>query len=657
MSSVIARPPAGDELPSPLVGNGYRPHLDGLRAIAVYLVLLFHAGSSRFAGGFVGVDVFFVLSGYLVTQLLVRDLATGGAIRFGRFYARRFRRLLPAAFVALTVTAFVYVAIASPADVAVSLGGFKAAFLYVTNWFFISQSTAYFGGNIAQNPVLHFWSLAVEEQFYLFWPLLLGGGVAVCRRRGAAPWRRVRIAIAGGCAASLAWALLLRTTDPTHAYYGTDARAYQLLAGALLALTPGLVSGLRRMRPAAAFLAPLTLALLVALATSAVDLDAIERGIAVALVTCLVIVAVESDDGGPAQRLLASRPVVYLGKISYGTYLWHWPVILVIASSFTISPRATIAFTALVATALASLSFQLLEHPIRQSVALDAHRRSVIAAGLAISAVSALFLMPAILDHAESDAAVTVRTAGTAIPPGLDFANAVFQALPQPPICLGKEADACTIVRGTGRHILLLGDSHARMLIPTFMELARRENLTLSVMANGGCPWQRHLYTHIAEAPCRERKEDAYERVIPALKPDVIVAINFGYEDPVGIGIGVFGEDGELAVRGSEAFDNLLQTTTVASVSDLASSTGAALVIIEPIPRARDDENPTACLVRGKFLEDCRYVVSTQPTSLEQFYRRLDAYNPKLWSADFDRLVCPWLPVCDPVIAGHVVKI
>src|SRR3954452_13908111 len=163
----------GPEPPVSGWDGGYRPYLDGLRAVAVYLVVFFHAGAARFGGGYVGVDVFFVLSGFLVTRLLLRDLHTMGSVRFGRFYARRFRRLLPAAFATLIITALVFAAIASPVEVLDAAGGFKAAFLYVTNWYFIAQSADYFGANLASNPVLHFWSLAVEEQFYLLWPPLL----------------------------------------------------------------------------------------------------------------------------------------------------------------------------------------------------------------------------------------------------------------------------------------------------------------------------------------------------------------------------------------------------------------------------------------------------------------------------------------------------
>ena len=168
------------------------------------MVVLFHAGSRRFPGGYIGVDVFFVLSGYLVTQLLLRDLARTDSIRFGRFYSRRFRRLLPAAFVALTVTAVVYTAIAAPAEVSATVGSFKAAFLYSTNWYFIHQSTGYFGADITTNPMLHFWSLAVEEQFYLLWPLALGSGFALTRHMDPARRMRViRVAVAVGAVGGL----------------------------------------------------------------------------------------------------------------------------------------------------------------------------------------------------------------------------------------------------------------------------------------------------------------------------------------------------------------------------------------------------------------------------------------------------------------------
>ena len=344
----------------------WRPHLDGLRAVAVYLVVFYHAGSAPFSGGFVGVDVFFVLSGFLVTQLLLRDIARRGSIQLGRFYARRFRRLLPAAFVTLVISALVYSAIGSPLDVANSVGSFKAAFLYSTNWYFIHQSKQYFGANIATNPIQHFWSLAVEEQFYLIWPLALGGAFALTRRLDeAARFRLIRIAVAVAALVSVAWALSLRTTDLNRAYYGTDARAYELLGGALLALVPALADGARRFRASMRAATTASIAVLLILASSLLDVDAIVRGIGVTITTCVLLVAIEVADGGLVKRALSTRPIVYLGKISYGTYLWHWIVILVLTQVFRISTIATIAIASLVATSIASLSFEMLEQPVR----------------------------------------------------------------------------------------------------------------------------------------------------------------------------------------------------------------------------------------------------------------------------------------------------
>ncbi len=172
----------------------YRAHLDGLRALAVYLVVAFHAGVVRASGGFVGVDVFFVLSGYLVTGVLVRDLdGPRGRVGFGRFYARRVRRLLPAAAVNLVVTAVVFGVVAAPVELADAQRAIRAAALYVANWHFIAQSADYFAADVETSPVAHYWSLSVEEQFYVAWPLLLAGIYALARRR-----RRGSAAGAGG---------------------------------------------------------------------------------------------------------------------------------------------------------------------------------------------------------------------------------------------------------------------------------------------------------------------------------------------------------------------------------------------------------------------------------------------------------------------------
>jgi peptidoglycan/LPS O-acetylase OafA/YrhL len=640
--------------------TGYRPHLDGLRALAVYLVVLFHAGNRAFSGGYIGVDIFFVLSGYLVTALLLRDLLGTGRIGFARFYSRRFRRLLPAAFVALIVTAFVYVAIASPLEVSDAVGSFKAAFLYVTNWYFIHQATGYFGADITSNPVLQFWSLAIEEQFYLLWPLALGALAWFTRR--LEPRRRhvvVPAIVAAAALASAVWALSLRHSDPNRAYYGTDARAYELMAGALLALLPRILRSARRHERTARVVAGVGIAGLVLLATSWIHLDAIERGIAVTVVTVAFLVAIESGSDGLVARGLSLPTVVYLGKISYGIYLWHWIVVIVAARSFGLGTTTTV-IVVLVSTALASLSYQLLEQPVRTSKRLDGRKRVVIFAGLATSVVAALVLVPSIVNASDAQRPqLGGTTTGFTPTPALDWA-AAKQDLAPFTNCYGKPVAACTIVQGTtGPHLLLIGDSHAGTLIPTFTEIARREHATLSVSVHGGCPWQQDLFaipinvngTKLSTSDCQELKDDFYDRVLPEMHPDVIFTMNVDHEDPHALPF--LGPDGKPLGSRAPAAVRWMRETTTASLAKLRA-TGAKVALLEPIPVA--PFNPLDCLSRSKYLEDCRYVANATPESLETDYRDLAKKDPDVYDVDLDRLVCPFLPICDPIVDGQIVK-
>jgi hypothetical protein len=492
--------------------------------------------------------------------------------------------------------------------------------------------------------------------------LTLGGLYALTRRLD--PARRlqmIRIIIAVGALASAIWALSLRNSNPNRAYYGTDTRAYELLAGAFIALVPAFIVTAKQHRRSMRIVTVATIAAVLVVASSWIDLDAIERGIAITITTCVLIVALEASDRSPVRRLLSTPTAVYLGKISYGTYLWHWLVILVLLRTFQTSALSTIGIAALVATALAALSYELLEHPVRTSRLLDRHRRSVITAGLAISIISALVLIPAIVDpaNATSPGAHASTTSGfTPVPANLDWRGAT-SGTGAFPSCYRKPAQQCTVVHGTGAHILLIGDSHGRMLVPTFEAIARREHLTLSVSVSGACPWQRDLYVKPLgvfglKGPCKAQKDDTYTRVIPALHPDIIVTMNLGYEDPA-LGLEPFiDENGEVAKRTSDP-NRWPITTTVQSLDALRAG-GRKVLIIEPTPIAPLKLDPKTCLSKATVLEECRYVASVLPDPLELEYRRLDRQYDNVWAADFDRLVCPFLPICDPVVNGQIVK-
>ena len=214
--------------PANVLGDfGHRPALDGLRTVAVYLVVLFHAGLERFEGGFVGVDVFFVLSGFLVSNVLLTELDRHGEIRLWRFYARRVRRLLPAATATILGTSAIMLAVGTQVDRLTLVGDARAASLWFANWHFLFESESYFATDDLESPFLHFWSLSIEEQFYLAFPILL---LLVWRWTSRRPRRLAPVLLAATVIGVVAQ-VVVASGDPDAAYFGTHARIYQLLAG------------------------------------------------------------------------------------------------------------------------------------------------------------------------------------------------------------------------------------------------------------------------------------------------------------------------------------------------------------------------------------------------------------------------------------------
>jgi len=351
------------------------PALDGIRAVAVGLVLAEHGGIPGVSGGFLGVDVFFVLSGFLITSLLLDELRRTGRIALADFWIRRARRLLPALIVMVLAvvaarTVFPTEAITTLRDDAV------AAFFWVANWAFVVQRTDYFSQGSPPSPLQHTWSLGVEEQYYLFWPLLV---IAVAALFGArARWAVFALATAG-VAGSAAGAIVL-ASDVNRVYFGTDTRVQALLIGAAAAallvrdwsvLTAGgtlIRTRLRRwVAGALSVIGVAGLAVLAHYATGSAREFRAGLLIAVAVAAVLVIAPVALDQGSPVARALACRPLVWLGAISYGVYLWHWPIFLALNGERTgWSGWSLFAVRCAATVVAAAASWWLLEQPIRR---------------------------------------------------------------------------------------------------------------------------------------------------------------------------------------------------------------------------------------------------------------------------------------------------
>jgi peptidoglycan/LPS O-acetylase OafA/YrhL len=352
--------------PSTAAPGGFRPDVEGLRAVALAVVLLTHAGVSFVQGGYAGVDVFFVISGYLITRMILGEIGRTGRVSLVRFYARRAKRLLPLAFTVLVVAAVLSAIVLSPLRAESAGRDIAAAALYVVNWRFAAESVDYFAsiGGLHAGPVQHFWTLSIEEQFYLAWPVLLLAATWWHRHAGRDPRPAAAVAVGVVGLASFGYALL-RAGAPD-AYFSTLTRSWELTVGCALALLPARASV---PRPAAGALA---WAGLVAIVGAAVvfDHDTAVPGWATLVPTAgaaALIFAGTVDLRTAPARLLQLAPVRYMGRISYSWYLWHWPP-LVFAEALTgsLSTPARLAIVA-ASAAPAIVTHHLIERPLHHS--------------------------------------------------------------------------------------------------------------------------------------------------------------------------------------------------------------------------------------------------------------------------------------------------
>ena len=569
------------DAPSGSVSGGYRPALDGVRAAAVLAVIVYHVGG-RMRGGFLGVDVFFVLSGYLITTLLLRERAAAGAISLGGFWLRRARRLLPALLILVAACAIVAAATTPIAELAARRDEMLSTLGYFANWHFIATDASYFGDFIGASPLRHMWSLAIEEQFYIVWPLMLVGVLWLARgRRGVL---LVVVAVAAATSA-VVMAMTYDVTNPSRAYYGTESHASPLLVGAALALLlnlrPELLSG-SRARRMAGWIWPVVIGVIALAVVALGDQDAsYYRGglLVFALVVAVALWIIEAIPQSLPARFISLRPVAWIGMISYGLYLWHWPLLVWLGEP---GQRSTVpvALAVLgVSFAAATLSFYVVERPVRRSqVPWIGSSRLRLVAGLA--AMFALVATTAVwatrISPSERIATQVSDTSDAECPAGSPAVGGYSWCLLAAP----AGPDAPTIAT--------VGDSTSRALTPGLNRLASERGWGYVQAGQGGCSVLGLALVDVADdaelraqgQACAAAIPMVLDRVAADFHPDLWIVSDYFLLNEV-----VPPDGGPVLERGDPRRDELL-TDELASTLDVLTANGAEVAILEVLPSA-----------------------------------------------------------------------
>ncbi len=553
--------------------QGLRGDIQGMRAVAVLLVLLSHGGIAGLAGGYVGVDVFFVISGFLITGILVREVRTRGQVSIAEFYARRARRILPAATVTLAVVALASAVLLRSNRVAEVLDHVRWSALFAANIWSAKTGSDYFSEGSFVSPVQHYWSLAVEEQFYVVWPALIavvvwlgrrrvGAAVAGMRDRDAASarfrLRQVTFALALLSILSLAWSMWQTTRSPDSAYFSTLTRGWELGAGSVLALTAHAWERLRDGLKAAASWTGLAM---IAVAATAYSSATPFPGYQALLPVLGAVLVIGGGIHGPrvgARLVLDNHVMRWFGDISYSLYLWHWPF-LILPSLYAARQLTLLERSLLMAASIgvAWLSYRYVETPVRRHRGLSASRAKSLAMWpIAVGAVFAVGLTSSSVSAAVSadDAGTTAATARieqatsaadrvrlaavqarahaslpATLKPSLDD---LFNDVSRLPTGCGVERDgvkaaSCVLGDPNGsRTVVLFGDSHIIMWRKPLEDIARRKGWRLVAIEKAGCfPIQATLWRtekKRAYTECDEWRVGALD-LMRKVEPDLVI--------------------------------------------------------------------------------------------------------------------------------------
>lgn len=651
---------AGAPPASGLAGGGFRLEIQGLRAVAVLLVAIHHIWPQALPGGYVGVDVFFVISGYLITGLLLREFEKTGRISMSRFYARRIKRLLPAAtvtLVAVMVASLFLMPHMHWQDTALEV---LASAFYVENWWLAARAVDYMDADTAASPVQHFWSLSVEEQYYIVWPWLLIGATWVAVRLRKAPYGVCVVLLGLGGTASLAYSVWLTSTSPEVAYFSTLTRAWELSLGGGLALfmrSRDVPQPLARVAGFAGVAAIMAAGLLYSRQTPFPSFTALLPTIGAAL----VILSGRSEERMSVYPLLRSRPFQFFGDISYSLYLWHWPLVIFHGYAFDGEPGlAHGAAILLAATILAHASKRLIEDPVLRSRGIgEAGWKPyglAIACLLLSAAVAAVQYVGPTLLHpklvAGTDrplgAAVMLKGYQHSITPSLATArndqpapyrqgcHAGFQPIQPNLECVFGAGDAKF-------NIAIVGDSHAWHWVPALMELLEPLDMRLHILTKAACPFSKAdfvqrggIYTE-----CNVWNERVLKHLLE-IRPDAVFTS---------------ASAGVAARRPKGASSASIIAAGQVELWRQLQGAGIEILAVRDTPRFRGPEgDPLKCLSRaGRRPADCVVARERAEASEENDATALAARKfPAVHYVDMNDAICNRV-ACDPIIGGVLV--
>lgn len=668
------RPPSG-EVPK----IGFRPDIEGLRAIAVLFVLVWHAGVSWLPGGFVGVDVFFVVSGFLMTSILHRELVSRGRISVGDFYARRARRLIPASALTLVVTAIsAYLILPETRwrDIGLDIA---AAGGYVVNWRLADRSVDYLAQDTAPSPIQHFWSLSVEEQFYIFWPiLLLGIGWLIARTRGSATRSTfVTLAVIGAC--SLAWSIYLTSADAGPAYFVTTTRLWELALGGLVALSMPFF--MRMSSSVAAAIAWLGIAGIIAtgfLLTSDVPFPGSVALIPTVATAMVIAAGPAAGKAGPVS-IFNNKPVLWIGGCSYSMYLWHWPVLIIGGYWITDGLRDITVTEGVVLVILsvlpAWLSLRYVENPVRRWDALkDSVKNSLMLAFLGIAGCLIVGMLLALATPKPSSVVYasqyTPQTSGQAEakPIGAELlgddpkASEVGEAVDSVPSITPLPASApsdnppvygschqefastdaipCTFGDPSSAYtVALVGDSHAAHWVNALQIVAQERGWKLQTYTKSSCPFIDGPVLNEGKAypECTEWNANVRKVLTGPNRPNVVFVSNLDHASPGN-------------TSGPAMVNAMADGMTRAWEPVIAA--GSKVVVLRDTPVSKFNL-PECVATHTSELTACATPRSTAVTTQGQS-QQIAASKTGAPIVDLTDWICPQ-DVCAPVIGGVLV--